>query len=190
MKRGTAILLGFLSIGLSHAGLAQIYPQPIPVVLPFAPKGPTDLTGARTGDVDSLPLRLRFDPLFILEAVARRMNVALRPEIPFPEILLESTTSLGRFQNAIELQWGFRPHVFANAYAVARNEIYLINSASYYARLNRTLDDSLAHEFAHYIQSRYLNADLAHDACEFDAIAIQEWFRGVHTAFNGVSSGR
>lgn len=128
------------------------------------------------------PARLRFEPRFILEAVARQMNVTLRPEIPVPEVLLESTTPLRRFQNAMTAQWGFRPPVFTNAYAVTRNEIYLLDDAKYYARLGRTPDDSLAHEFAHYIQVHYFNADLAHESFEMDAVAVQEHFKEQHTA--------
>ena len=128
------------------------------------------------------PMKLRFDPRYILEVVARQMNVTLRSDIPVPEVLLESTTPLRRFQEAINSQWGFRPHVFANAYAVARNEIYLLDHPAYYNRRNRTLDDSLAHEFAHYLQVHYFNADLADPSCEIDAVAVQERFRDVHLA--------
>ena len=93
-----------------------------------------------------------------------------------------SATPLRRFQDAIAAQWGFRPRLFANAYAVASNEIYLIDEPSYYARLKRTPDDSLAHEFAHYLQVHYFNADLADLSCELEAIAIQTWFREAHAA--------
>jgi hypothetical protein len=122
------------------------------------------------------PIRLQFDPAHILQAVAHRMNVTLRPEIPLPTILLQSRTPLARFQDAIAVQWKFRPPVYSNAYVVARNEIYLMDDPAYYARINRTLDESLAHEFAHYIQVHYLNADLADPSCETDAIAVQALF--------------
>lgn len=138
--------------------------------------------GLGAGELSFVPLKLRFDPRFILEVVARQMNVTLRPGIPVPEILLESTTPLRRFQKAIATQWGFEPHVFANAYAVATNEIYLMDHAAYYARRNRTLDDSLAHEYAHYLQVCYFNADLADPSLEIDAIAVQEGFKAAHTA--------
>lgn len=136
-------------------------------------------------DADESPLTpsmLRHDPRYTLEAVAREMNVRLRPDIPVPAILFQSTTPLQRFQNALAPQWGFKPSVFANAYAVARNEIYLMDDASYYTRLRRTLDDSLAHEFAHYIQVHYFRADLTHESCELDAISVQQWFRRAHSA--------
>jgi hypothetical protein len=122
------------------------------------------------------PIRLQFDPADILQAVAHRMNVTLRPEIPLPTILLQSKTPLARFQDAIAVQWKFRPPVYSNAYVVARNEIYLMDDPEYYVRINRTLDESLAHEFAHYVQVHYLNADLADPSCESDAIAVQALF--------------
>ena len=136
--------------------------------------------GFAEGDTRPHRMRLHHDPHFILQAVARAMNVTLRPDIPAPEILLESTTPLRRFQEAISAQWGFRPHVFTNAYAVRSNEIYLTDDPAYYRRLKRTLDESLAHELAHYLQMRYLNADLAEESLENDAVAIQVWFSAAH----------
>lgn len=127
-----------------------------------------DAQSARTERV-----KLRLDPAVILQHVARQMNVTLRADEPVPKIFLESTTPLRQFQNAIAPQWKFRPHVFANAYAAERNEIYLSDDASYYKRRKRTLDDSLAHEFVHYIQVRYRKHDLADPTCEDEAIAVQ-----------------
>jgi hypothetical protein len=85
------------------------------------------LAPAAAGETDRAvqPAKLRFDPQFILAEVARRMNVTLRPEVPLPAIFFESTTPLRQFQDAIAPQWHIRPHVFANAYSAARNEIYL-----------------------------------------------------------------
>ena len=108
------------------------------------------------------PVKLKFDPRFIMETVARRMNVALSPELPLPAIFVESTTPLSQFQDAMEAQWRFRPPLVSNAYAIARNEIYLSDSPGFYRRLKRTLDDSLAHEFVHYIQAKYFDEDLVH----------------------------
>lgn len=56
---------------------------------------------------------------------------------------------------------------------MASNEIYLSDDAAYYKRRNRTLDDSLAHEFVHYIQVRYRNDSLADDDCEMEAITVR-----------------
>jgi hypothetical protein len=122
------------------------------------------------------PIRLRFEPAVILQAVARQMNVTLRPEVPVPAIFLQSATPLARFQHAIAPQWKFSPPRYANAYVVARNEIYLMDDPDYYRRLGRTLDESLAHEFAHYLQVHYFNADLADPSCETDAVAVQAMF--------------
>jgi hypothetical protein len=126
------------------------------------------------------PARLRFDPQFVLAQVAARLGVRLDPAIAPPAVHLESATPLAQFRAAIAAQWGFRPHVFGNAYAVERNEIYLIDEPGYYARLGRSPDESLAHELAHYVQVRYLGADLAEPSWEAEAIAVQAWFSAAH----------
>jgi hypothetical protein len=123
---------------------------------------------------------LRYDPRFILETVARQMGVTLRAEEPLPAVFLASTTPLRQFQDAIEAQWRFRPDTIVNTYAVAQNQIYLYDGASYYAAHHRTLDDSLAHEFVHYVQARYKNEDLSSDWSETEAVTIQKWFREVY----------
>ena len=125
-------------------------------------------------------VKLRFDPRFILETVAQRMQVTLRPDVPLPEIFLESTTPLHQFQDAMEAQWQFRPPLIANSYSIASNEIYLSDDASFYRRFKRTLDDSLAHEFVHYIQAHYFGEDLTTDGCEMQAAEVQRWFREEH----------
>jgi hypothetical protein len=126
------------------------------------------------------PVKLRFDTRFVLERVAERMQVTLRPDVPLPGIFLESTTPLRQFQDAMEKQWQFRPPLIANSYAIATNEIYLSDDSSFYLRFKRTLDDSLAHEFVHYIQAKYLGEDLTTDGCEMQAAEVQRWFREEH----------
>ena len=123
------------------------------------------------------PVKLSFDTRFVLERVAERMQVKLRPDVPLPGIFLESTTPLRQFQDAMEGQWQFRPPLIANSYSIATNEIYLSDDASFYRRFKRTLDDSLAHEFVHYIQARYFGEDLTTDSCEMQAAEVQRWFR-------------
>jgi hypothetical protein len=135
------------------------------------------------------PVKLRFDPRTTLKVVARRMDITLRPEIPLPEIRLASATPLGRFQDAVEGQWGARPERIANAFVSNTNEIYLIDDASYYAGVGRTIDDSLAHELAHYLQTRYGRANLV-DWEEVEAVAIQNWFRAEHVQVKLVDAGR
>ena len=122
-------------------------------------------------------IRLEHAPHAVLRFVASQMNVSLRDDVPLPSIHLESATPLARFQEAIGPQWGFRPPRFTNAYVVATNEIYLTDDAWYYLRLKRTLDESLAHEYAHYLQVRYLEAELDETSYEQDAVAVQGRFR-------------
>ena len=45
------------------------------------------------------------------------------------------------------------------------------------AGLHRTLDESLAHEFTHYLQVRYQGANLDDESAELQAIAVQFAFR-------------
>jgi len=137
------------------------------------------LTPAFAGDdVSPLePVKLRFDTRFVLELVAERMQVKLRPDVPLPAIFVESTVPLRQYQDAMEVQWRFRPPLVSNAYAIERNEIYLSDDASFYRRLKRTIDDSLAHELVHYVQAKYFNEDLSTDSCEMQAAEIQRWFR-------------
>ena len=137
------------------------------------------LTPAFAGDDGSPlePVTLRFDTRFVLERVAQRMEVTLRPDVPLPAIFVESTVPLRQYQDAMEGQWRFRPPVVSNAYAIERNEIYLSDDASFYRRLKRTIDDSLAHELVHYIQAKYFDEDLSTDGCEVQAAEVQRWFR-------------
>jgi hypothetical protein len=131
----------------------------------------------RVGADDPARMTLRYEPRYILEAVARTMNVELRADEPLPAIHLESRTPLARFQDAVAPQWHFRPPKFANVYVVARNEIYLTDDPGYYRRLGRTLDESLAHEFTHYLQVRYQGASLDDESAELQAVSVQFAFR-------------
>jgi hypothetical protein len=125
---------------------------------------------------------LQHDPQFILETVAKRMGIALRPDLPPPAIRLESRTPLARLQAAAERQWGFRPEVFTTTYATATNEVYLIDEARLYENYGGTPDDSLAHEFVHYLQATYLRDRFTTDWSEAEAVAVQTWFRNEHMA--------
>jgi len=122
-------------------------------------------------------MRLKHDPRYILESVARKMNVTLRADEPMPRIYFESSTPLAQFQEAVAPQWRLRPPMFANVYVMARNEIYLMDDAGYYRGIGRTLDESLAHEFAHYLQVRYFASTLADESCETEAVSLHIAFR-------------
>lgn len=125
----------------------------------------------------SLPAKLQHNVEFIFEKVLIKKNQTLRTEVPFPKFYFESKTPLKQFQDAIEKQWGFRPDVFTNAFAFANNEIYILDDADYYNRNQRCMDDSIAHELTHYIQSKYQSWDLNDDSLEWEAIDIQTAFR-------------
>ena len=133
---------------------------------------------------------LRFEPQATLEAVALRMGVTLRREVPQPRIRLESVTPIDSFRNAVEAQWGGRPKRFSNAYVPATNEIYLIDDPEYYAANGRTIDDSLAHELVHFLQTRYRHASPAGEFQELEAVAIQRWFRSEHMRTRLVNASR
>lgn len=115
-----------------------------------------------------------------LQAVASKMQLALRAEIPEPWLILKSGTTLQEFQTAVERQWGFKPDVVTNVYIHSINTIYLANDASFYGGANgRTLDESVAHELAHYLQVKYRGdlQDSQSERLEMEAIEIQRWFR-------------
>lgn len=114
-----------------------------------------------------------------LSAVAAKMRVTLRADVPPPQVFLESKIPLAQFQDAVEPQWLFRPEIVLNSFIEQRNEIYLKDEGAIYAKNKRFLDDSLAHELAHYIQVKYQKAvsGSADDYLERDAVMVQTWFR-------------
>ncbi|MBI5623491.1 MAG: hypothetical protein HZB91_03440 [Elusimicrobia bacterium] len=122
---------------------------------------------------------LRLDPACVLATVADMMGIALRSDIPAPALRLENDTPLKRFQDAVEPQWKMRPDMFLNAYTPGTNEVFLMADASYYNKLKRFLDDSLAHEYVHFFQVKYKNfpIDQFSDAEEGEAISYQTRFR-------------
>ncbi|MFA6237565.1 MAG: hypothetical protein WC635_09585 [Bacteriovorax sp.] len=124
-----------------------------------------------------VPAKLQHEVEFILEKVLLKKNQPLRTDIAFPKIYYKSKTPLKQFQDAIEKQWGFRPDVITNAFAVANNEIYLMDDADYYSKKKRCMDDSLAHEFTHYVQVKYQNWDLNDESLEWEAVDVQTAFR-------------
>lgn len=129
---------------------------------------------------EKAPVRPAFKPDCVLAAIAARRRRTVDPAKPKPAVLFESETPLSRFQDAVEEQWGQRPDVFTNAYAWKKNEIFLIDDGTYYSSLHRTIDDSLAHEYVHYLQVVYEGSDISQDAWgvyENEAIDAQTWFR-------------
>lgn len=123
------------------------------------------------------PAKLQQNLEFIFEKVLSLKKQTFRKDIPLPSFYFESKTPLKQFQDAIEKQWGMRPDAFTNAFAIVNNEIYVLDDADYYTRHERCMDDSVAHEFTHYIQSKYQGFDLNDESLEWEAIDIQTAFR-------------
>lgn len=123
------------------------------------------------------PAQLRYTEEFILEQVLKLKNWEYRPDVPMPSFHYASKTPLEVFQNAIEEQWGMRPDLITNAFAVKHNMIFILDEAVYYESKGRCMDDSVAHELTHYVQSKYRGWDMNDDSLEWDAIDIQTQFR-------------
>jgi hypothetical protein len=122
-----------------------------------------------------------YKPDCVLAAVAGKKGVALDASRPAPMVLYGSKIPLTRFLEAAKEQLaGFVPDRVMNMYTVKTNEIYLNDAASTYGRHGRIIDDSLAHEYAHFIQVAYdgrTMGDGSDDFLESEAVAVQTWFR-------------
>ncbi len=126
------------------------------------------------------PATLRFPLECTLAAVAKKKNVQFSDKVPMPTLYYESTTSFETFKAAVMQQGHDFPQEFSNAYVYVqgKNDIFLIDSPSYYARHGRFIDDSLAHELVHYIQVRYQKYDLSvEEFAELEAVDLQTWYR-------------
>lgn len=140
------------------------------------------LAGSQGGVCPVLPkplARLKHPQACILKTVAGYLGKTLRPEVPLPEVRFAGETSLAEFEDSVEGQWeGVQRHI-TNVYSVRRNRIHLLDEGLYYQRLNRAIDDSLAHEYAHYVQHRYgaYGDGQFDDSAEMQAIDVQTWFR-------------
>lgn len=135
------------------------------------------LTSTFTPAFAKAPAKLQHPVEFIFAKVLEKKRLAQRDDIPFPKFYYQSKTPLKQFQDAIEKQWGFRPDFFTNAFAVANNEVYILDEADYYRKMGRCMDDSVAHELVHYLQVKYQNWDLSDESLEWEAVDIQTAFR-------------
>lgn len=140
------------------------------------------------------PAKLRFEPRCVLHAVALEMadkigrhrpgDMAARMRAvasgPIPPVRYASSTPLAEFQRAVRRQ---APGIAAvtNMYSLETGEVFLLDDASYYASVKRAMDDSLAHEFVHFLQHRFLGYGLEElagdDSAEMMAVEYQTWFR-------------
>lgn len=128
---------------------------------------------------------LRHAERCIFTTVARHMKVSVRSSETLPAVYYASQIELFEFQNALKAEYGTASgyDVVTNVFLPKQNAIYLTDFSRFYQK-GRTLDDSLAHEFAHYFQFYHLGAkdDPApdYDRLESEAIAVQEWFRAAY----------
>lgn len=120
---------------------------------------------------------LKYSEDFILKKALEYKKKEFNPNIALPQIFVESKTTLKQFQDAIEPQWGQRPEMITNAFVIHLNQIYLLDDINYYQKLKRCMDDSLMHEYIHYIQAKYQNFDLNDDTLEMEAVEHQTRFR-------------
>lgn len=120
---------------------------------------------------------LKYPVDFLFQKVLEKKRLPKNDLIAFPKIYYSSKTPLKQFQDAIESQWGMRPDLITNAFAVKNNEIYILDEADYYESKGRCMDDSLVHELVHYVQVKYQNWDLNDESLEWDAVEIQTLFR-------------
>ena len=120
---------------------------------------------------------LRYSEEFIMDFVLKQKFLERRPEIPLPITYYESKTPLKQFQDIMEAQWGFRPDRFTNAFSITHNHVYLTDNAEYYRRTGRCMDDSMAHEFVHYLQVKYQGWNQNDESTEWQAVDIQTAFR-------------
>ncbi len=150
----------------------------------------------------------RWEPRCILHAVAVDMADVIGryrgPEFEgrlraaasaqdLPKVRPQSLTPIQEFRDALARQYAegrsgavqLRPETaeFTNMYALASNELFVIDEAGFYERLGggRSIEDSLAHEYVHYIQVRYYGysaEDLGRDhSAEAMAVEYQQYFR-------------
>lgn len=122
---------------------------------------------------------LKYSKTFIFSEVLRLMDIKPNLQIERPQIILQQNATLKEFQQDVIPQWGFPPDSITNVYIFLKNKIYLMDEKSYYQSMQRCIDDSLAHEYVHFVQVKYQNIPLEYfdDSMEFQAVDIQTKFR-------------
>jgi len=129
-------------------------------------------------------VKLRYEEKCILRLVAAEMKIPLKKEIPLPGIYFGSKVPFAQFLAAYRTQSDSDPNQVSNVYILKNNEIYLSDKAVYYGNFGRALDDSLAHEYVHYLQVKYRGYTIedCDDNAENQAIHYQTLFREKYIA--------
>lgn len=122
--------------------------------------------------------KLRYDETCVLRLVAAEMK------IPLPRIYYGSKVPFAQFLAAYHTQSNVDPDQVQNVYVLKTNEIYLSDKAVNYGAFGRALDDSLAHEYVHYLQVKYRGYTLedCDDNAENQAVHYQLAFREKYIA--------
>ena len=67
-----------------------------------------------------------------------------------------------------------------NVYIFEQNKIYLVDDPAYYTKHGRFIEDSLAHEYVHFLQVQYQKTNILSNETgfiELEAIDLQNWYR-------------
>lgn len=116
----------------------------------------------------------------ILELIAQKKNISLNSQIVVPKIIYASESNLKSFNADVFPQWGVSADEISNVYVIAKDIIYIIDDADYYKKHVRFIEDSIAHEYVHYLQVKYQNTNILADESgfvELEAIDLQNWYR-------------
>jgi hypothetical protein len=115
----------------------------------------------------------------VFRLVSTLMTVQLPPSLPLPEVRPEGIAELEELKAVTKRLWGFEVPKFINIYDPEKNIIYLFRDFNFYHSHKRSIYDSLAHEFVHFVQVKVRKTPLSHfsDAEENEAINIQNQFR-------------
>lgn len=113
----------------------------------------------------------------ILEVLAKKMKITLDANKARPAIKPQDKITLEEYQDAVEKFWGWRPSAIVNVYNPVTNQIFLNTTVEFYLPRGRTIFDSLAHEYVHFLQLNYLGRDPDDSYNEDEAVEVQTWFR-------------
>jgi hypothetical protein len=115
----------------------------------------------------------------VFQLVSNLMQIELNEAHVLPEVQPEGLATLSELQAVTQRLWGFAVPKFINLYDPQENRIYLFRDLDFYERFGRSIYDSLAHEFVHFVQAKVRQTPLLQfgEAEENEAIHIQNQFR-------------
>ncbi len=125
------------------------------------------------------PMRSRYSAECILKAIAAYMRSEVK--VAIPKIIYQSETTVEEFQKLgrANFMGGSPPDTVLTMYAYEPNIIFLRDGPENY-RDGKYIEDSLAHELAHFIQVRIRGESADNDPMDLlegEAVGVQFWFR-------------